>query len=117
MVNDTEVFGAMVAGVETVSHLITRYAIFEDLYISRNLYVGEEMSAALIELYAQVLTYLSTARKYFQTSTPSKWLRPDFSLNLFADISSACFEECFSVNKWHWDAEHFDSGRQNIRPS
>ena len=32
-VNDKKVFGEMLENLETISHLITRYAMFEELYL------------------------------------------------------------------------------------
>ena len=70
--NDKQVFGAIIEGLETVSHLITRYAIFENLYIRPNASARGELEAMLIILYTDVLIYLAKARKYFQTATASK---------------------------------------------
>ena len=71
-VSDKEVFGNTVEGVETISHLISRYAIFEDLYMQRNTAVSGELEAMLIGMYAEILIFLARAKKYFQTSTASK---------------------------------------------
>ena len=71
-VSDKQVFGATVEGLETISHLISRYAIFEDLYMQRNTAVSSELEAMLTGLYADVLVFLAKAKKYFQTSTAGK---------------------------------------------
>lgn len=71
-ISDKQVFGATVEGLETISHLISRYAIFEDLYMQRETAVRAELEVMLIGLYAEVLKYLAKAKKYFQTSTASK---------------------------------------------
>jgi hypothetical protein len=71
-VSEKQVFGATVEGLETISHLISRYAIFEDLYMQRDTATRGELEAMLISLYAEVLAFLAKAKKYFQTSTASK---------------------------------------------
>ena len=71
-VNDKKVFGEVLENLETISHLITRYAMFEELYLQRNSAARAELEMKVISLYAEVLTFLGKARKYFQTSTRSK---------------------------------------------
>lgn len=69
---EQQVFGATVEDLETISHLITRYAIFETLYMHRTSSVRAELEAALTSLYAEVLIFLVNAKRFFQTSTASK---------------------------------------------
>jgi hypothetical protein len=56
-----------------VSSLITRYAIFEGLYLRPTVAVAaavkEQLSRSIVELYASVLKYLSKARRYYDRST------------------------------------------------
>lgn len=47
-VSDKQVFGATVEGLETISHLISRYAIFEDLYMQRGMATRCELEAMLV---------------------------------------------------------------------
>lgn len=79
-VNDKKVFGEMVENLETIAHLITRYAIFEDLYLQRLSAARAELEAKVISLYAEVLTFLVNAKKYFQTSTGGKSALYPYSL-------------------------------------
>lgn len=64
-------FGAMAEGMEFVSGLITRYAIFEKLYSRSSAEsptkaeVEEQLNEALCKLYAAVLRYLSKAKRYY----------------------------------------------------
>ena len=71
-VSDKQVFGATVECLETISHLVSRYAIFEDLYTQRDTAARGELEAMLTGLYAEILIFLSKAKKYFQASTASK---------------------------------------------
>ena len=75
-VNDRRVFGEMLENLETVSHLITRFAMFEELYLQRKSAACAELQTTVISLYAEVLAFLAKARKYFQTSTRSKSVLP-----------------------------------------
>ena len=61
-----------VEGVETVSHLLARYAVFENVHAQRNTAANTELELALTELYAEILTFLAKSKKYFETSTPCK---------------------------------------------
>jgi hypothetical protein len=65
----------MVDGVELVSNIITRYTIFEELYL-RPTIVWEnaddlkgQLTQAIIKLYIAVLKYLSRARRYLGRGT------------------------------------------------
>ncbi|KAL8789942.1 MAG: hypothetical protein Q9195_006603 [Heterodermia aff. obscurata] len=68
-VNDTQIFGATIESLETISRLITRYAIFEQLYLQRVSAARGQLLEALALLYAEILTVLANATKYFGTST------------------------------------------------
>ena len=71
-VNDKKVFGETIANLEAVSHLITRYAILEELYLQRNSAARDKLEDMVVRLYAEVLTYLAKAKNYFQSPTKSK---------------------------------------------
>ncbi|KAL8771405.1 MAG: hypothetical protein Q9209_003073 [Squamulea sp. 1 TL-2023] len=69
VVSDTHVFGSTISGLETVSHLITRYAVFEQVYTQRKTVASPGLEPLLTGLYAEALTFLAKAKKYFQTPT------------------------------------------------
>jgi len=71
-VNYVEKFGFIVAGVEILSHVVTRYAIFEDLYLDRAGQGSKELKKGLISLYASILLYLSKAKRFLEDSRLSK---------------------------------------------
>jgi len=64
-VNDAETFGSMAEGLEHVSNLITRYAIFENLYLQVDSAVDDQLADAIVRLYTAILTYLSKASRYY----------------------------------------------------
>src|SRR5579862_3048705 len=92
--NDNDTFGAMAEGVEHVSLLISRYALFEYRYLHRGLWASDlgftaqsqsrkrslhttqdhqacaadQLARALVRLYTAILMYLSQAMKYYGRS-------------------------------------------------
>src|SRR5436190_20995629 len=72
-VNDVQIFGAMVEGMELVSNLITRSTILEKLYLhataGTNSTAKDQLVKAILELYIAVLRYLSKARHYYDRKT------------------------------------------------
>jgi hypothetical protein len=68
-VNDVETFGSMAEGLEQVSNLITRYAIFENLYLHVGSAVENQLVDAIVRLYTTILTYLSEAARYYKLNT------------------------------------------------
>ena len=71
-VNDDTAFGETIENLEAVSHLITRYAILEELYLRRYSKARNKLEDMVVCLYAEILTFLAQCRKYFQSSTKSK---------------------------------------------
>lgn len=67
--NDAETFGSMAEGLEHVSNLITRYAIFENLYLHVDSAVEDQLADAIVRLYTAILTYLSKASRYYHLNT------------------------------------------------
>ena len=69
-VSHWQVHGAMIEGLETVARLITRFAFFEELYLQRASIARGDLEEAAIALYAEILTFLGKATKFFtKTST------------------------------------------------
>ncbi|KAL8707486.1 MAG: hypothetical protein Q9225_007745, partial [Loekoesia sp. 1 TL-2023] len=54
-VSDKQVFGATVESLETVSRLITRYAIFEELYMQRDSAARSELQETLTDINSRVV--------------------------------------------------------------
>lgn len=92
-VNDKRALGEMIENLEAVSHLITRYAILEELYLQRNSAARDKLEDMVVRLYAEILTFLASARKYFQSSAKSK--------NLFAH--NICQANKFRSSGYEYD--------------
>ncbi|ERF70048.1 hypothetical protein EPUS_03600 [Endocarpon pusillum Z07020] len=69
----------MFEGLEKVSSLITRYAIFENLYLFEpQTSTKEELRRMLIGLYALILRYLLQAKLHYSRRTGERMLRSSF---------------------------------------
>lgn len=69
--NDSQTFGAMAEGVESVSSLITRYAIVEQLYIQKPSVAKDQLTQAIIKLYTAIMKYLCKAKTYYHKNSIS----------------------------------------------
>ena len=72
ILTDHKTFGAIVEGMECISNLISRYAIFEDLYLNPELKSYDGLERALVELYLRIFKYLSKAIKFYKEWATSK---------------------------------------------
>jgi len=61
----------MMEGTEYVSHLITRYATFENLYLKTSFKAKEQLEQSLVKLYAAMMRYLVRAGRYYRRNTTS----------------------------------------------
>lgn len=65
--------------METVSRLISRYAIFEAAYLQPSSHTHSKaqttLSEALVSLYSAILTWLAKARRYYKQSTMERLAR------------------------------------------
>ena len=59
----------MAEGLEHVLNLITRYAIFENLYLHVDSAIEDQLADAIVRLYTAILTYLSKASRYYHLNT------------------------------------------------
>lgn len=78
-INDAQAFGAVAEGIEVMSRLVARYAIFEAVYLTpRDQHptaAQQKLSEALVTVYSACLTYLSRAGRYYQRSTTVRLAR------------------------------------------
>lgn len=64
--------------IASITQMICRYAVFEDVYVQSMSTADDELERALIQFYAAILIYLSKAKKYFQENSASEYLRSNF---------------------------------------
>ena len=63
----------MVEGAASIAEMISRYAIFEELYLQSASSAANKLKGALVQLYAATMIYLSKAKSYFDQNTGSKY--------------------------------------------
>jgi hypothetical protein len=74
----------MIEGMEIVTNLIGRYAIFEEVYLRQPMTAIDRLKASLVALYAAVLIFLSKAHHYYDQNTATRFAK---SLIRFTDIT------------------------------
>ncbi|KAL8657729.1 MAG: hypothetical protein Q9226_001628 [Calogaya cf. arnoldii] len=67
-VNDVQIFGAMVDGLETIASEITRCRLYE-IYSSASSFARADLESHLLRHYTSILAYLATAKRYYTKST------------------------------------------------
>ncbi|ETS85593.1 hypothetical protein PFICI_03618 [Pestalotiopsis fici W106-1] len=74
-INESEEFAAMIDGLQEVTNVIARYAIFESIYLQQHTSATEHLEASLVALYAAVLSFLGEADAHFGRNTTRRFLR------------------------------------------
>jgi hypothetical protein len=60
--------------IASITQMISRYVVFEVVYVQSMSTADDELERALIQFYAAILIYLSKAKKYFQENSASVYL-------------------------------------------
>ncbi|ORY16076.1 hypothetical protein BCR34DRAFT_584541 [Clohesyomyces aquaticus] len=71
-VNEVEIFGAILQGVESISKSLARCAIMENLYLYSNFEISNRLRQSLVELYAATLRFLGKALGYYTQNTAAR---------------------------------------------
>ncbi|KAH8689133.1 hypothetical protein BGW36DRAFT_466680 [Talaromyces proteolyticus] len=71
--NNYETIASMAEGVELVANLIVRYSIYEVLYLNKDSTIGKSLKAAITKVYANILTYLLKAKRYYRQSAMKRF--------------------------------------------
>lgn len=78
-VKDSKNFAAVLAGMEFVTREISYYGILEVFYLRRGFTATDQLSDALVNVYANVLKYLSKAKQYYEQHTLPRAMLTAFS--------------------------------------
>ena len=70
--SDINTFSFLVEEIERTCRMISRYAMFEEIYLCRTSSSTDELKEALTRLYASILLYLSKAKSFFEQKTACK---------------------------------------------
>jgi hypothetical protein len=68
-INESQIFAAMIEGMEVITNLTARYAIFEDLYLRQAVMATTRLKESLVSLYAAILVFLAKRHHYYNQST------------------------------------------------
>jgi len=74
VVSDVQKFDFVVEGAERIARCISRFAIFENVYLHPSHTTTESSKAleeAMTRLYASIFVYLARAKQYYEQSTAS----------------------------------------------
>jgi hypothetical protein len=64
--------GEMLVGIEVITNLMGRCAIYEELYLGTGFDTAQRVEEALVALYADMLTYMINAKHYYAENTIGK---------------------------------------------
>jgi hypothetical protein len=70
--NERQCFESMIIGLETVTWLMTRYAVVEKYYLESSSDLSVEFQEKLVRLYECILEFLAESVKYFAQSAGGK---------------------------------------------
>lgn len=77
-INDIDVHTAMVEDLEMVTKLLARYDKVERRYLPQSAGTDDQLSNAIVSVYAAVLEFLGKAVKYFKESAADKFFKAPF---------------------------------------
>ncbi|KAK4042476.1 hypothetical protein C8A01DRAFT_33415 [Parachaetomium inaequale] len=75
VVADNEAFAAMVEGLEKATKVISRYSIFEAVYLRNETAGTHQLRTSLVALYASVLTFLGESYRHFAKNTAKRFIK------------------------------------------
>ncbi len=89
-VGDSETYGSVVLGLETITRLLCRFGAFEQLYPESKLASFDVLRGPLTRLYSEMLLWLGGAVRYLSRPTPGAFRRYGANMclrhNTFTDI-------------------------------
>ncbi|RPB14650.1 hypothetical protein P167DRAFT_604081 [Morchella conica CCBAS932] len=69
IIKDHQKMGEMLVGIEVITNLMGRCAIYEELYLGTGFDTAQRVEEALVVLYADMLTYMINAKHYYAENT------------------------------------------------
>ncbi|KAF2751050.1 hypothetical protein M011DRAFT_396327, partial [Sporormia fimetaria CBS 119925] len=92
-INDSQIFGEMIDGVELVAHTLARYTILEQLYLTQGQpsAMHDQVTDNFVKLYVSILRYLAKAKTYFAKPTLRRILKssvqpPEAAVHVHLDL-------------------------------
>jgi hypothetical protein len=72
-VGDVQVWGGMLINLETISRILFRCRVIEDIYLTRSQNALKRLEDALFQLYSEILIVLGKLVKYFKGNTAGQY--------------------------------------------
>ncbi|KAH6613404.1 hypothetical protein F5144DRAFT_402964 [Chaetomium tenue] len=74
VISDNETFATMVEGLEKATRIVSRYSVFEAIYLVNDTAGTAQLRSSLVALYASVLTFLGDSYAYFSKTTTRRFI-------------------------------------------
>jgi hypothetical protein len=74
-VNDVQIFGGLVEGLEATCKIVARYAAIESLYLRQPSSVENLLKDAIVATYTSILRFLSKCRRHFDLGFAQRLVR------------------------------------------
>lgn len=84
-IQDTQTYGAMMEGIENIASLVTHYELLERIYVVPESDDETGIGRALVELYAAILKFESSAIRFYGARTASEYRQQLYCSNILAD--------------------------------
>lgn len=81
-VADTKKLGIVFDGIEMIVGMLSKYAIFEKLYLQGQMRATHLFRKALVRLYASILSFLAEAKYYYAERTGIRVVKSTFHIGL-----------------------------------
>jgi hypothetical protein len=75
VINDFEIYGMMIEGVEQVSGYIALYEIIERRYLQRATAFKVQLESSIARLYATILQFLGKASRFYSHNTGARFMK------------------------------------------
>ncbi|KAI9764645.1 MAG: hypothetical protein M1840_008142 [Geoglossum simile] len=79
-ISDSQTFAAIFEGLEVITEMLGRYAIFEELYLKKPARATNILKQAIVKLYSSILTFLAGAKKYYGQRTAKRVIKSLFNV-------------------------------------
>ncbi|KAH8817009.1 hypothetical protein F5884DRAFT_748483 [Xylogone sp. PMI_703] len=80
-VNDSQIFGAMIEGLEVTANLISRYSLFEALYLQSDSSATNRLRRSLVSVYASILIFLGKTLHFYNQNVAARFAKSLVKVN------------------------------------
>ncbi|KAH7076544.1 hypothetical protein BKA63DRAFT_510284 [Paraphoma chrysanthemicola] len=110
-VNDVHKYGSIIEGLAEVAELICRYRATESLYLRSASPHTKELERHIVKLYANILLYLSNAKRYFGEGKTKRVIK-SIGLNEPDSLLEAVLSAECNIKSWMTLIEYSESSHE-----